>query len=80
MDNYNKLLTVKNKYDPNNFFSCYHCVGYERFQNEDPAVCPAVSCTCSNTPNGVCNKSINLKFNIFMMIGSIVLFYFYFNQ
>jgi hypothetical protein len=29
LDNYNKLLAVKNNYDPDNFFSCYHCVGYE---------------------------------------------------
>lgn len=68
LDNYNKLLAVKNKYDPDNFFSCYHCVGYE-MKNEDPAVCPAVSCTCSNTPNGVCNKSFNLKYDNIIVIG-----------
>jgi hypothetical protein len=26
--NYNKLLSVKNKYDPNIFFNCGKCVGW----------------------------------------------------
>lgn len=60
MENYVKLLQVKLKYDPENFFSCYHCVGYERFDNEDPAICPEQSCTCSNTPNGQCNRDENV--------------------
>ena len=55
LDNYNKLLSVKNKYDPENFFTCYHCIGYVKYNSEDPAVCPINNCTCSNTPYGVCN-------------------------
>ena len=55
MTNYNSLLVVKNKYDPKNMLSCYHCVGYVRVDNEDPSVCPLINCTCSNTPNGQCN-------------------------
>ena len=39
MDNYNRLLAVKKQVDPGNVFTCYHCIGYERFQNEDPSVC-----------------------------------------
>jgi len=27
--NYAKLLAIKNKYDPDNFFHCHHCVGSE---------------------------------------------------
>ncbi|RNA01828.1 FAD-linked oxidoreductase -like [Brachionus plicatilis] len=54
MDNYNKLLEAKVKLDPENLFTCYHCVGYERQFNEMPSVCPQDGCTCSNTPNGVC--------------------------
>ena len=72
LDNYNRLLTVKTQYDPENFFSCYHCVGYERIENEDPAFCPQLSCTCSNTPNGVCNSSILLKSNLFIMMNILV--------
>ena len=55
ISNYNSLLEVKNQYDPGNFFSCYHCIGYVRYEDEDPAVCPVSNCTCSNTPFGVCN-------------------------
>ncbi|RNA00102.1 FAD-linked oxidase [Brachionus plicatilis] len=54
MDNYNKLLDIKVKLDPENLFTCYHCVGYERQFNEMPSVCPQDGCTCSNTSNGVC--------------------------
>lgn len=61
LENYNKLLAVKNKYDPENFFSCYHCVGYERVENEDPSVCPQDKCTCSNTPQGVCANTMSLN-------------------
>ena len=59
LPNYNKLLEVKKRYDPEGFFTCYHCVGYERVDNEDPSVCPLDKCTCSNTPNGVCSKFEN---------------------
>lgn len=31
-DNYNKLLKIKNKYDPNGLFYCHHCVGSEYWQ------------------------------------------------
>jgi len=27
--NYDKLLSIKNKYDPDAVFQCYHCIGYE---------------------------------------------------
>jgi len=27
--NYEKLLKIKEKYDPKNLFNCWHCVGYE---------------------------------------------------
>jgi FAD/FMN-containing dehydrogenase len=60
LENYNKLLAVKNKYDPDNFFSCYHCVGYERVDNENPSVCPTDECTCSNTPQGACANTLPL--------------------
>ena len=31
-DNYNRLLKIKNKYDPNGLFYCHHCVGSEYWQ------------------------------------------------
>lgn len=71
--NYNSLLTVKTMYDPNNFFSCYHCVGYVRIMSEDPAVCPSTSCTCSNTPNGVCNYSLKLEINSLALMALLLL-------
>ncbi|AXA34315.1 FAD-binding oxidoreductase [Francisella adeliensis] len=30
--NYNRLLSIKNKYDPNGLFYCHHCVGSEEWQ------------------------------------------------
>lgn len=69
LDNYNKLLSVKQQYDPNNTFTCYHCVGYVRDQNEIPSVCAQDKCTCTNTPNecantaNILNKSDRLFFN-----------------
>lgn len=32
-DNYSKLLKIKQKYDPDNFFNCHHCVGSEFLSN-----------------------------------------------
>lgn len=52
LKNYNRLLTVKREYDPLNIFNCYHCIGYVRYDDEDPSVCPIDKCTCSNTPFG----------------------------
>ena len=51
---------VKNKYDPQNIFTCYHCVGYNESTLEDPLVCPLQSCSCSNTPDGSCAKVASL--------------------
>ena len=28
-DNYERLSLLKNEYDPNHTFNCWHCVGYE---------------------------------------------------
>ncbi|CAF0723005.1 unnamed protein product [Brachionus calyciflorus] len=61
IENYNKLLDIKIKLDPDNLFTCYHCVGYERKFNEMPSVCPENKCTCSNTPNGVCATVNNIR-------------------
>lgn len=30
--NYDKLLAIKQKYDPNQVFYCYHCVGSDLVQ------------------------------------------------
>ncbi len=31
--NYSKLLSIKQKYDPDNVFTCHHCVGSEKEKN-----------------------------------------------
>jgi hypothetical protein len=33
--NYDKLLSLKNKYDPSNMFNCWHCVGYQGRESEN---------------------------------------------
>ncbi len=35
--NYQKLLTIKKKYDPNGLFYCHHCVGSEYW--DDAGMC-----------------------------------------
>jgi hypothetical protein len=77
IDNYNKLISVK-IYDPLNKMSCYHCVGYERVENEEPAICPAVSCTCSNNPQGKCNQAVgNKNFNFKIIFTCFIGLYFF---
>jgi hypothetical protein len=60
---YNRLKSVKKTYDPDHFFTCYHCVGYDEIENEiaDPCLCPNSSCSCSNTPNGKCASNYRNK-------------------
>ena len=85
LDNYNRFLKVKLQYDPNNYFTCYHCVGYDSaVSGVEPALCPqeSVSCTCNNNLNGTCSIYANssstiLKNNfslILMMILSLLIF------
>lgn len=40
MDKYNRLLAIKQKYDSENFFQCYHCIGWNESPKVDPALCP----------------------------------------
>jgi len=54
LDNYNRLLQVKQKYDPDNTFTCYHCVGWNLDDTTEPVICPKNDCSCSNNPNGEC--------------------------
>jgi hypothetical protein len=44
---YKRLTATKQIYDPDNVFTCYHCVGWENVENMDPACCPG-QCTCTN--------------------------------
>ena len=37
--NYQRLLAVKNAYDPNGLFVCHHCVGSERWTVESSLNC-----------------------------------------
>ena len=79
LDNYNRLLSIKRQYDPLNIFTCYHCIGYVNVDNEDPSVCPQKACTCSNTPNGICNSSakliVVLKTLFISMFFAIIIFW-----
>eukprot|EP01064_Diplonema_japonicum_P035695 TRINITY_DN781_c0_g1_i1.p1 TRINITY_DN781_c0_g1~~TRINITY_DN781_c0_g1_i1.p1 ORF type:complete len:531 (+),score=112.59 TRINITY_DN781_c0_g1_i1:42-1634(+) len=54
IDNYLRLRSVKLRYDPWNFLTCHHCVGWAFSEKVDPAICPETSCSCSNTPRGQC--------------------------
>ena len=84
MDNYNRLLKVKSMTDPNNYFTCYHCVNYTEEQNGvEPALCPVSTCSCSNS-NGRCalvaniinsgfRISINGMFKYFIFLALIFL-------
>lgn len=60
LESYNKLLVVKQKYDPDNVFSCYHCIGYVKEPNDVPTVCPQDSCTCTNS-DGQCSYVPNVE-------------------
>lgn len=77
IDNYNKMMVVKTKFDPNNYFTCYHCVGFEEeFSGPEPALCPseAASCTCNNNPLGQCSNTFNISgFNV--KFSAFVLFF-----
>ena len=42
--------------DPQNFFTCYHCVGYDEKEDVEFALCPSNDCSCTNTPDGLCAK------------------------
>eukprot|EP01100_Stratorugosa_tubuloviscum_P011945 TRINITY_DN544_c0_g2_i1.p1 TRINITY_DN544_c0_g2~~TRINITY_DN544_c0_g2_i1.p1 ORF type:complete len:555 (+),score=241.79 TRINITY_DN544_c0_g2_i1:91-1755(+) len=60
---YNKLKTIKIKYDPDNIFTCYHCIGWEDIQNVDPGSCPD-NCSCSNQKqSNTCAYSYNQLIN-----------------
>ncbi|KAJ9446134.1 6-hydroxy-D-nicotine oxidase [Diplonema papillatum] len=55
---YYKLLRIKLRYDPSNFLTCYHCVGWDHKRsvaNVDPNICPEQGCSCSNNPTGECS-------------------------
>jgi hypothetical protein len=56
--NYNRMLNVKLQYDPNNYFTCYHCIGYDSVASGiEPTLCPSEdrTCTCNNNPKGTCS-------------------------
>ncbi|KAL7748239.1 hypothetical protein RI367_006425 [Sorochytrium milnesiophthora] len=38
---YNKLKSIKDRYDPTGFFYCYHCVGSEKWTSNDGRLCRA---------------------------------------
>lgn len=80
LENYNRMLHQKQKVDPENYFTCYHCIGYdEAVQGKEPVLCPTTSCSCNNNESGVCsvterliNNSQKLSSNIFGLV--LVLF------
>jgi len=47
--NYDRLIELKNKYDPDHVFSCWHCVGYEGLEygddipTTDTSTCPTAA-------------------------------------
>ena len=70
------MLAVKNKYDPENYLTCYHCIGYNLDTRVNPNVCPQQGCSCSNTPNGTCayfndSKRYELSLNLIAICLSI---------
>ncbi|KRX05609.1 FAD-binding, type 2 [Pseudocohnilembus persalinus] len=59
---YRKLLKVKRQYDPENFLTCYHCIGYNQDEEAAPALCPTNNCSCSNVyDENVCANTSSLS-------------------
>jgi hypothetical protein len=78
-DQYAKLLELKEKYDPNKVFNCWHCVGYvgEEFPDMDSdPVCPDVESSESPTmaPSGASSIVVS-RFVAIAMSILVVLFH-----
>lgn len=74
LDTYNDLLSIKEKYDPNHVFNCWHCVGY--LGDENPRIDgePAFenSCPVENNNSGQGNKDGGgSSAECSMMVGSL---------
>jgi hypothetical protein len=73
IETYNRLLNVKNVYDPYNIFTCYHCIGYDYdFYGPEPALCGTSSCSCSNNVNGTCSIKASIINNSGFGLASLL--------
>jgi hypothetical protein len=81
LDNYQRMLKEKIKVDPLNYFTCYHCIGYEEANSgKEPTICPSLDCSCNNNELGVCSKVNNLvnsvkKLGVSLVTILVFLFY-----
>ena len=71
MDRYNRLLRVKQQWDPDNLFWCHHCVGSDLVTYNSPEPCPTPFDTYSSA-SGI--LVTNISGIMLMVLAQFVIF------
>ena len=75
LENYQRMFKEKIKIDPLNYFTCYHCIGFDEANSGiEPAICPSLDCSCNNNELGVCSKVNNLVNSENKLVLSVLAF------